>query len=279
MRRMPAARERDLNVVSSAETLATTTARGLSFWDGVRLVALFEWKAARLGRPSGVARLVVEPVMYALFVVAGLASTSSGLDGSAVGFLMAGVMGIQSIRLLTSVMNRWTLERKWSLAAMKLGAGVGRGSYFVGMFVTPVASFLVQCGLIAACAFALAPGQVALHVLMVPALVVCGVFWVSVACAATALIRQYETRDFVVFMVLTPLMFGAPTLYSLEGAPRLMQWVAAVNPLTAQLGLVREASAGSVSAGFVVGAVVPALVAVVVAYVTTNSMRWIAPRA
>ena len=136
---------------------------------GAVLTAEFEIKAADLLTPGGFARLIAEPVFYSAFVVTALSSRGGGVDVDLVGFLTIGVIGIQYVRMMTQVIYRWTLERKWSLGGLKLSSGVPRLGYYAG-----------------------------------GGMLLCGLFWSALGCVLTAIIRSYRTRDFVVAMMLTP---------------------------------------------------------------------------
>ena len=205
---------------------------------GAVLTAEFEIKAADLLTPGGFARLIAEPVFYSAFVVTALSSRGGGVDVDLVGFLTIGVIGIQYVRMMTQVIYRWTLERKWSLGGLKLSSGVPRLGYYAG-----------------------------------GGMLLCGLFWSALGCVLTAIIRSYRTRDFVVAMMLTPLMFSAPTLYSLDQVPVFLRAVARLNPLTYQLQFLRSAANGEwVTSGLLV-VLSLTLIMVCIGYVSTGRMR------
>lgn len=205
---------------------------------GAVLTAEFEIKAADLLTPGGFARLIAEPVFYSAFVVTALSSRGGGLDVDLVGFLTIGVIGIQYVRMMTQVIYRWTLERKWSPGSLKLSSGVPQLGYYAG-----------------------------------GGMLLCGLFWSALGCVLTAIIRSYRTRDFVVAMMLTPLMFSAPTLYSLDQVPVFLRAVARLNPLTYQLHFLRSAANGEwVTSGLLV-VLSLTLIMVCIGYVSTGRMR------
>ncbi len=216
------------------------------FIKGVCLTAEFEFKAAGVLKPSGLVRLLAEPIFYSMFVVTALASRGGVVQGDLAVFLGIGVIGIQCVRMMMQTIFRWTLERKWSLGGLKLTSGVLRISYFIGMMVVPIATLILQTGCIVGTVFAVTGFRSTIQVApLVAGVVVCGAFWASTGCLITAVIKSYKTRDFVVAMLLTPLMFSAPTLYSLEHAPALLTGVSLLNPLTYQLEFLRHAAVGA----------------------------------
>lgn len=241
---------------------------------GAILTAEFEIKAADMLNAAGFARLVAEPAFYSLFVVTALSSHGGSIDLERVEFLAVGVIGIQYVRMMTQVIYRWTLERKWSLGSLKLSSGVSQLGYFTGMLCVPLLSLLVQMTCIFTVVYALSSWGLSVHLLpLLGATLLCGLFWSALGCVLTAVITTYKMRDFVVAMMLTPLMFSAPTLYALDQVPGFLRVIAAFNPLTYQLHFLRSAADGQWDVGQ--GAVVCALTAamIFIGYVSTSRMR------
>ncbi len=174
----------------------------------------------------------------------------------------------------TQVIFRWTLERKWSLGSLKLSSGVPRLGYYLGMLFVPLVSLLVQGMCVLGIAFFITSFQARMQVLpLLAAVLLCGLFWLALGCVLTAIIKSYKTRDFVVAMIFTPLMFSAPTLYSLEQVPTRLHVMAYVNPLTYQPGFLRSAANGEwgVSQSLIVLAFT--LVMAWIGYLSTKRMR------
>jgi putative ABC-2 transporter, permease protein len=130
---------------------------------GPVLTAEFEIKAADLLTPGGFARLIAEPVFYSAFVVTALSSRGGGVDVDLVGFLTIGVIGIQYVRMMTQVIYRWTLERKWSPGSLKLSSGVPQLGYYAGMLSVPLVSLCIQVACVLAVAFVSSSFRLALR--------------------------------------------------------------------------------------------------------------------
>ncbi len=75
---------------------------------------------------------------------------------------------------------------------------------------------------------------------------------------------------------MTPLMFSAPTLYRLDQAPVFLKVIAAVNPLTYQLDLMRDLASGVMPAAGLAVVLGLTLVMVTLGYVSTERMRTVA---
>lgn len=242
--------------------------------EGAALTAQFEAKAADLWSVAGLPRLIAEPAFYGLFVVGALSASGGRIDPTMAGFLVVGVIGIQCVGMMSSVIYRWTLERKWSLGCLKLASGVPRLGYFLGMLAVPVAELMIRASaalltVAFICGFSLEinlPG-LALGV------VLCGLFWSALGGALTALIRSYKVRDFVVSLALTPLMFSAPTLYSLDQSPVFLRVLSQLNPLTCQLAFLRSIAGGHLDLELLFIVLAMTLVACLVGYITTGRMR------
>ncbi|WP_062070328.1 ABC transporter permease [Demequina sediminicola] len=241
---------------------------------GAALTAEFEIKAANLLTWRGIVRLAAEPIFYSAFVVTALASRGGAVQTDLAAFLAVGVIGIQCVRMMTQVIFRWTLERKWSLGSLKLSSGVPRVGYYVGMLFVPLVSLMFQVLCVLMVVFFITSFQLELQVLpLIAGVSICGLFWSAVGCLITAIIKSYKTRDFVVAMMFTPLMFSAPTLYSLEQVPQFLRAIAAANPLTYQLEFLRSVADGEwvVSQTAIVLAMTIAMV--LIGYVSTGRMR------
>ncbi len=241
---------------------------------GAALTAEFEIKAANLLTWRGLVRLAAEPIFYSIFVVTALASRGGSVQLDLATFLAIGVIGIQCVRMLTQVIFRWTLERKWSLGSLKLSSGVPRLGYYLGMLFVPLVSLLVQVLCVLGVALFITSFQLNIQVLpLLMGVLLCGLFWSALGCVLTAIIKSYKTRDFVVAMLFTPLMFSAPTLYSLEQVPTLLHVIAYINPLTYQLGFLRSAAGGEwvISQSLIV--IASTLVMAWIGYLSTKRMR------
>ncbi|MBF0925285.1 MAG: ABC transporter permease, partial [Atopobium sp.] len=78
------------------------------------------------------------------------------------------------------------------------------------------------------------------------------VFWTSIFSCIALLINDYKQRDFILSVVMTPLIFAAPLFYSLDNAPMILQVISRCNPLTYQLELIRDVMIGYFDWGLLV---------------------------
>lgn len=85
------------------------------------------------------------------------------MDVDLVGFLTIGVIGIQYVRMMTQVIYRWTLERKWSPGSLKLSSGVPQLGYYAGMLSVPLVSLCIQVACVLAVAFVSSSFRLALR--------------------------------------------------------------------------------------------------------------------
>lgn len=241
---------------------------------GAVLTAEFEIKASGLLTVAGLTRLVAEPAFYTVFVVTALASREGAVDPRTASFLAVGVVGIQCVRVMTQVIFRWTLERKWSLGSLKLSAGVPRLGYFLGMLFVPLVSLVIQVLCVVLVVALVTSFHLTVQLLpLLGGVLLCGLFWAALGCVLTAIIRSYKARDFVVAMLFTPLMFSAPTLYSLEQVPDFLRIIADFNPLTYQLDSLRAAANGAWLVGPSLIVLSSTLAMAWVGYLSTGRMR------
>lgn len=244
------------------------------FFRSFCLAAEFEVKAARLGSLAGLPGLLAYPVFYSFFVVTALSSNNGSADPAMTAFIAVGVVGMQAVSMMSQVIYRWTLERKWSLGCLKLASGVTRAGYYAGMLCVPLITLFIQSVCVVGVAEAVTGLRAPIDApLLAGGVVLCGLFWSAAGCGITAAIRSYRARDVAVSLLMTPLMFSAPTLYSLDQAPAFLRVIAAANPLTYQLGLMRSLSAGAVPADGLLVVFAITVCMVCLGYLSTAAMR------
>nr|WP_277348190.1 ABC transporter permease [Bifidobacterium sp. DSM 109957] len=102
----------------------------------------------------------------------------------------------------------------------------------------------------------------------------CGIwFWSCFGYSLTGLIKDYQTRDLVLSVLLLPLTFSAPVFYSLDAAPVFLKIIGAVNPLTYQVVFVRDLMGGTVNWVALAVTVVCLLAISVIGVLSTSRMR------
>lgn len=206
--------------------------------------------------------LCISPVAYFCLLGLGLSGILGGEDYLT--FVGPGIVVMQALTGMSQTIYRVVIERRWGLAAMKLQSGVPLTAYLASLLVPRVIVFLLQACVVVVCMLlfgvALSPLPVVLAVL---AGAVCVVFWSLVGLIVTSVISNYQTRDFIVSIIMLPLSFSAPVFYRLEGAPTFVRTLARANPLSYQVQWVRGLFEGQFMA--VDFAVVLGLVVVVTA--------------
>jgi len=239
---------------------------------GFATVAMLEFKGGELGSIRRWISFMANPISYLCFLGAGLAAHLGGAQY--LEFMLPGVIVIQAISSMSSVIYRVVLERRWGLAALKLQAGIPGTAYLAGLLSAPLCVFLgrvvVLVGLGCALSVRIGLGNLAVGVAVS---LLAAVFWSLTGIVVAAVLKDYRTRDFVVGLLLMPLMFAAPTFYSLDSAPAFLRVIAQGNPLTYQVDAVRAAMAGRLDLTGLVVSVALIVVAATGSVLCVHKMR------
>ena len=239
---------------------------------GFATVAILEFKGDELGSVRRWISLLTNPVSYLCFLGVGLAAQLGGSEYLA--FLLPGVIVIQAISSMSSLIYRVVLERRWGLAALKLQAGVARSAYLLGLLSAPLVVYMARVLVLLTLGMVLsAPMSLVMWVNGLLTSLIAAVFWSLVGIVVAASIKDYRTRDFVVGLLMTPLMFAAPTFYPLDAAPAFLRIIARMNPLTYQVELLRSAMQGTLNVPALAISCALVLVAAVAAASYVRAMR------
>lgn len=181
-------------------------------------------------------------------------------------YVVPGVALMQAITGMSAMVVRTVTERRWGLAAFKLQSGVPASAYLLSLQIPGIVTMLVRTVVVLVMGVALG-AQVSASVAGLALLsgLVAAIFWDCVGFCLTAVVTSYQTRDFLLSVVILPVSFAAPVFYGLEGLPAALRVMARVNPLTYQVEWARGTevllSAGvSVAAALGVGALAMGIV-------------------
>lgn len=196
--------------------------------------SLWNWRFSYLAK-------FIEPLAYFAFLVTGLAGGMDDPVGYA-RFALSGMCCFLAFRAATNAMSDVANDRKWGVFALYTLQGGSASGYLLSVLLFTWAVFFVQISLVASCAVLIfGPGVFSagtLWQLAVAVLVAAG--WIGAGAAAGSRIQSYAKRDMIVVVTSLPVVLSAPLFYSLESAPSFLQVVSALNPLTYQVGWLRE---------------------------------------
>lgn len=235
-------------------------------------VLRLEWYGAELSSWQRWVALAVYPATYLGLLAVGLSTALGGENYLA--WVLPGVIVMQALSGMNRLVARTVTERRWGLAAFKLQAGVPLSAYTLGIQAPGLVTFAFQALVVVVLAALMGVWLgIGPALLVILAGVLAALFWGCVGYAVAAVIRSYQTRDFVLALLILPLTFAAPVFYSLESAPAFLRAVAAINPLTYQVTFVRGLSEGEflVVPGLVSGVLLVAALAA--AIWTTTRLR------
>ena len=210
-----------------------------NFW----ATSYIEYKAIENNKQIIYTQLMV-PILYFVFFGFGIGNSFSSLafkgeNVSYIEYIFVGIIGV----ILNSQMNqsvyRVNLDKKWGLLAYKRIKGTSAISYFLGKLVFPLGITIVQVLLIYFLSFFLGIKIQIVPFLKVLIIVIISlVFWFSLGVIISLGTVSYRTRDLILGTLLLPIIFAAPTFYSLDNS-KVLYYVSKLNPLTYQLTRMR----------------------------------------
>lgn len=222
------------------------TLRGVSFLNAYLIVVAHEFRAASQSTVDVLSNLFFTPLGYLLLLgggVSGLAASTQRVPGQFqenLAFIVPGVIVLQALLPLSATMYRYQADRQWGLLALKLVQGINPIAYVAGVSTFPAVQLLLQVVIITVAAWLLG---VSFAVTQISMLLLGGlmaaVTWASVGGILVFAIRKQIHRMVLVRVTSLPLVFSAPTFYSLEVMPDYMRMIALGNPVTYQVELMR----------------------------------------
>ncbi len=198
--------------------------------------SLWNWRTSYLGR-------FIEPIAYLLFLSASLQSSLSDQVDQYGTFVLAGLACLLSFRAATASMSDVANDRKWGVFAMYVLQGGSAKGYLLSILMFTSAVYLLQFLLLAACAYIVLPGVMpsAPSILMIAGNGLLFVFgWSALGAAVGGRVDSYATRDLLVTVTTLPVILAAPIFVPLDGS--WVRYVAAINPLTYQVQMMRNPS-------------------------------------
>ena len=213
--------------------------RGLQIVAKNELIAFFRSKGL-------LASQLIQPILYIVFIVIGLHSSISSIyyksnEVTYAEYTTIGIIGLLIINQMTQVIYRVTIDKKYGLLALKLCSGVKPTYYIFGMSVYPLIGLIIQEIVIYIISI-LSGIDIAInrYIIITFLSVVILLFWNSIGILITMFINDYRRRDIVIRFLLTPLGFTAPVFYIMDSAPKFVQLIGKINPLTYQLEILRD---------------------------------------
>lgn len=180
----------------------------------------------------------VSPAAYFCLLGLGLSGVLGG--GDYLRFVGPGIVVMQALAALSQIIYRVVIGRRWGLAAMKLQAGVPPTAYLASLLAPRLIVFFIQADVVVVCMLLSGVRYSAIPLFSgVLAGGVCSVFWSLIGIIITGLVSDYQTRDFIINLVMLPLSLSAPVFYRLDGAPLFVRVIGRMNPLSYQVQWVR----------------------------------------
>ena len=230
--------------------------RGRLGWKALPIMVSNELKALNANRQIIYSSLL-SPVLYFLFYSIGIQSTFGDIEfmGEKVSFLTYSLIGIFAMcmfRQMYQCVYRMVIDKRWGLLSLKLLNGISPSAYILGISTFPIIGVLVQsCLLYVMAVLTGAAFPFGKFLIVLAFLVVCVLFWSACLICIALLIKDYKQRDFVMDIVMLPILFAAPLFYSFDHAPVLIKAVSFINPLSYQVQAMRSITFGIIDLKYI----------------------------
>lgn len=238
----------------------------------VKILAKYELKAVTSNKNILIGELVTV-IMYFFFFTAGISgltgeiTLSNGQNIDYIEYAIPGIAMLLVVKMMGHTVYRSTIDKRWGLLGYKFNYGVSPGTYMLSLSVYPVLIFCVQYIILVLFGylfnFSFGIIEVISSLLMG---FVCITFWILLGLIITNAINDYRQRDLVLNIITLPLIFTAPTFYTLENAPRYIQIISQFNPLTYHVISVRSIFLGNPSFFYII----LTIVATIILYIITR---------
>ncbi len=216
---------------------------------GLLVIVWIEIRAVISNKNQIVGKLI-QPFIYLLFFTVGIRSSSVSIpyNGFAVdymAFTLPGIMALLYINMMTHAIYRSSIDRRWGILGMKFLNGVKPIYYVIGISAYPIIMFTVQFIILIVSSLVLGISFSFISMSLAFLLAIFAiVFWDTLGILITMMIHNYQQRDLIISIMILPLIYTAPTFYSLDNSPKYIKIISQFNPVTYQVTAIRDALLG-----------------------------------
>ncbi len=214
---------------------------------------------------------LLSPILYFVFYSVGIQSTFGDINflGKEVSFLSYSLIGIFAMSLFKEMYQcvyRMVIDKRWGLLSLKLLNGIQPPIYIIGISTFPIIGVIIQCSILYILSTIIG-GTFPFYrfCIILIFLVICVLFWASILLCIALLIKDYKQRDFVMDILMLPILFAAPLFYSFDNAPQFLKVLSSINPLSYQVQAMRTIAFGIPNYNTLIVVLVMALIAYLLA--------------
>ena len=192
--------------------------------------------------------LLWSPILNPLFFGAGVASfapKTSTIFGTSnyLAFIFPGIVGLGFFRVCSHIIYRLTVERRYGLQGLKIGAGAGVLGYILGHLTLPAIVAVLQSLVTMSVLVLLSTpiGSMKNILLMLGVGIISAWFWGVLGILISFSFKSYTQRDVFMNLIMVPITLSSPAFYPLQNTPKYLQMISLCNPLTYNIVAMREA--------------------------------------
>lgn len=205
----------------------------------IKKLAYFELKAMNLKKYEILTELI-NPIIYLICFGVCVGSTmENGIvyNGNSIPYIkyvVPGILCMFSVDFFTHALFRTVIDKQWGLLGYKLMHGASPLTYIISLSLPAYIKYCIKCFLIIIIStmffsFSCDIRGVILFILLSYVVIL---FWSTAGILCGIIVKNYQQRDLLTTIIITPVTFSAPVFYSIDAIPIIIKIIVQINPLT-----------------------------------------------
>lgn len=205
----------------------------------IKRLSYFELKAMNLKKYELLSELI-NPIIYLVCFGVGVGSamgntiTYNGNNISYVQYVVPGVLCMFGVDFFTHSLYRTVIDKQWGLLGYKLMHGASPLTYIFSSMFPSYFKYCIKCILVVIVSSVFFSFRASFlgFVLFLSLSIISILFWTTLGILFGLIVKNYQQRDFLASIMVTPIIFSAPIFYSVDSIPYLLKIIVQINPLT-----------------------------------------------
>lgn len=209
--------------------------------------AYFEFKAMKVKKYELLSELIT-PLIYLLCFGVGIGATVGNTivvgneNISYIQYVVPGILCMFSVDFFSRALFRTVIDKQWGLLGYKLMQGTSPFTYIVSSLVPSYIKYVIKSLLIMflSVVFFSYSLNIVGFIYFIIFSIFSILFWTCLGITVGLIVKNYQQRDFVMSILLSPIIFCSPIFYSVETVPSFLRFLININPLTYIINISRD---------------------------------------
>lgn len=207
----------------------------------------FEYKAMKVKKYELLSELIT-PLIYLLCFGVGVGSTFGNTivvgneSINYIQYVVPGILCMFSVDFFSRSLFRTVIDKQWGLLGYKLMQGTSPFTYIISSLVPSYIKYVIKSLLVmflSVIFFSYSFNGVG-FILFILFSIFSILFWTCLGITVGLIVKNYQQRDFVMSILLSPIIFCSPIFYTVETVPILLKLLISINPLTYIINISRN---------------------------------------